>query len=698
MKVRSTHLTVLLWAAGLAAPAGALDLRLNGLEIAIDDATGALLRLSHPEAGLILRAEAQASGLLDVAYPLPSFGPMRLAARYSRARVAQEGGGATIWWDSLGPSRSGVALPEGGVTARVTIRPAQDGRSVVLACRIENRSPRPVPQVMFPDLHGLQPLEGLEGTRLRLARGVVEPFSGPVKPADSAPFYVERGWKSYPASSFYGLHALRWLDFGGYHGGLSMFHKRWGTGKEADLRTFRSEADPASLRLLWEHRAEIQPGASWDSGEFWLTPHPGGWAKGIEVYRDWVRQVNPPRELPSQIRDAVGFMTIWMVQESEVDPSRAAFRFADLPRVAEDAKAHGLGEIVPWGWCRYFRLPIPLRQDLGSREDFVAGIRGAKAIGVNIAPFTSVHNALPEGAKRYGVKLGTGNWTYHPEFIPNFRPFYDHTLAGSWVDPGNRLWQQDVEAELSRWVDLGMVSISWDQFANRAEDGRPSGMVPLIQKIRALARAKDPQSTFSGESIRTGSMEEDGAVLDYTWNWLNYEDAGPILNVLRAPRLNCNVEDSPLVVKKALADGLFLNVMPRKPDQPNGTALISSVPKLSAAVKQAAALRRRFLPYFVGGAFLGDSILAAPAPGFVRAHQLDSKLLVIALNDGPQARALSFTADLSLWLPAASAYQVSRYDAAGNLAVRLKASGARASFVTPLLQPSDLALFEIQGQ
>jgi len=64
-------------------------------------------------------------------------------------------------------------------------------------------------------------------------------------------------------------------------------------------------------------------------------------------------------------------------------------------------------------------------------------------------------------------------------------------------------------------------------------------------------------------------------VLDYTWNWTNYTDAGPILSVLNAPRLNCNVEDSPLVVKQAFAEGLFLNVMPRKADQPNGTALIS---------------------------------------------------------------------------------------------------------------------------
>ncbi len=696
--LRQALFVFFLSASGLTIHAQTRQLRLNGLDIGIDEQTGSIVSMRHPQVGTILRAEPRSAGLLDVAYPLDSFGPMRLNSRSSRAQISSDAQGATIGWDPLGPSRTGISLPQGKVTARVTLRAAPDGRSVILECRIDNRSSMPVPQVMFPDLHGLQPLDGLEGTELRFAHGVVQPFAGPVKPPDAAPFYIDRGWKYYPPTGYYGLNALRWLDFGSLRGGLSVFQKKWADGREPAIRTARTEADPNSLRVLWEHKAEIAAGASWSSGEFWLTPHPGGWAKGIEVYRRWVREVNPPRELPRHIRESIGYMSIWMIQELESDPSRAAFRYADLPRVAEDARAHGILEIVPWGWCRYFRLPIPLRLDLGTEQDLIAGIRAAKALGVNIAPFTSVHNMMPESAARYGVKPGSGNWTYHPELIPNFRPFYNNALSGGWVDAGNKAWQQDVLAELTRWVERGMTSISWDQFSNRTDAGGQSGMVALIQKVRELARRRDPESTFAGESIRPGSMEEDGAVLDYTWNWTNFTDAGPILNVQNAPRLNCNVEDSVLVVKQAFAEGLFLNVMPRKADQPNGTALISENATLSAALKQVARLRRQFLPYFVEGTYIGNSVLAAPGAGFVRARQLGNRLLIVAVNEAAESRAISFTSDLSLWLPSTSAYQVKSYDGDGKQLAAWKGGGARASFVTPELPTAALALFEIQSE
>ncbi|HZT29871.1 MAG TPA: hypothetical protein VFA33_08315 [Bryobacteraceae bacterium] len=684
-------------AAGIALGAGDVSLRLNGLEIALNGETGGIVWLAYPPAGEFLAAGTKDAGLLDVAYPVESFGPMRLATRFSRAQITRTGEGAVIVWDPLGPSRRGVALPSGHVTARVTLRAAEDGRSVVLTCRIENRSAAPVPQVMFPDLEGLEPVDGLEHTRIRFAAGTVEPFAGPVKPKDAAPFYIDRGWKHYPASGYYGMNALRWLDFGGPRGGLSVFQKKWGTDDEPDVRTARTEAAPSRLRLLWEHRARIAPGASWESGEFWLTPHRGGWAKGVEVYREWVRRGNPQRELPRHIRDGLGFQSIWMMQELESDAARAAFRFADLPRVAEDAKAHGLTEIVPWGWCRYFRIPIPLRTELGSQEDLLEGIRRARAMGVNVAPFVSIHNLMPEGAQRYGGKAGSGNWTYHPELIPNFRPFYDNELTGTWIDSGNLEWQHAVAAELERWVNLGLASMSWDQFSNRDDANRTTGMVALVEKVRAAARARDPQSTFSGESIRPGSMEADGAVLDYTWNWVDYVDAGPLVNLLRAPRLNCNVEDSPLVVRKCFAENLFLNVMPRRPDQPNGTALVSEQPALAAALREAAALRRQFLPYFTEGTALGDSVVEDGTAGFVRGYQMGNRLLILTLNDRAEARAIGFRTDLSLWLPAGAGYTVRTYDAAGRLTGERPAAGAEQVLVTPALAPAQLAVFEVQA-
>ena len=689
---------LLLQAAARAQERGVYRARLNGLELGVDEENGGLVCLRYAATGAILAASGESSGLLEIAYPNEAFAPLRLASRFSHARVQETSSGVTITWDDLRPSRSKVALPVGKVQAEVTIRAAEDGRSVLLSCRIENRSALSIPQVLFPDLWGMKPIEGVEGTRLRLARGVVHPFQIPIRELQAAsPYYERVGWKEYPAGEgYYALNALRWIDYGGCQGGLSVFQKKWGTEDRPDLLTYRSEQDPMSLRLAWQHKNTIEAGHSWESGEFCMTPHAGGWAKGIEVFRDYVGQANPPRDLPRHVRDGLGFQTIWMTQAPERDPAKAYFRFEDLPRVAEDARVHGLEELVPWFWCSYFRVPIPLRLDLGTQEEFLGGVRKAKELGVNVAPFVSVHIILNREVQRYGVQPGYDDWTYHPELIPQFRPYYTHEMEGTLIEDDNPLWRKDVQAALSEWINRGVPSLTFDQFIFKEGNGRKPGLVQLIEQVRALARSKDSQSTFGSESVT--DLEVESRVLDYTWNWLDYVDAGPILNVLRSPRLNCNVDDSALVVKKGFADGLYLNVMPSKPDLPNGTALISARPALSTALKEVASLRRQFLPFFVRGTFLGDSVLSRPSSAFIRAYQLGAKLLIIVLNDQMRTQSVAFTSDLGLWLPASGSYQVQSFDSAGKLLETESAGGSRWLGVTPPLQPEALAFFTIEGK
>ena len=271
---------IFLLTAGLA-QGKAVEVHLQGLDIGIDDATGSLVSISSAATGLLLQAPPESASLLGLRIPGNSFAAMRLASRFSHAEIVQQNPQEVIIkWEKLGASRPNLALPSGKVTATVTMRAASDGRSVILTCHIENASQAAVRQELFPDLWGLKPFAGVEGTRLRLARAVVQPFAEPTKTPGSAPFYAnDLGWKSYPAGSYYDQNALRWLDFGGFSSGLSMFQRKWGVPGWPDVLTHRSEHDPMSLRLAWEHKQEIAPGQSWDSGEFWLTPHLGGWAK-----------------------------------------------------------------------------------------------------------------------------------------------------------------------------------------------------------------------------------------------------------------------------------------------------------------------------------------------------------------------------------------------------------------------------------
>ena len=113
----------------------------------------------------------------------------------------------------------------------------------------------------------------------------------------------------------------------------------------------------------------------------------------------------------------------------------------------------------------------------------------------------------------------------------------------------------------------------------------------------------------------------------------------------------------------AFADNLYLNLMPKRPDDFNGTKLLSEEPELAEAVRGVARLRRKFLPYFTDGVFLSESVLARPAcrfvhtnttgerggalfragkfeypPILVRGYRLAQKLLIIVLNNTEKPR------------------------------------------------------------
>lgn len=679
---------------------GTITTKLNGLEIGVDETNGAIVRLAYPDVGTILESSAESAGLLDVAYPIKPFVPLRLGSRYSKAQITKaDDGGITIVWSPLGASRTNFPMPKGNVEAHVTLRAADDRRSVILTCVIENKSDALVPQILFPDLRGLKAIDGPAATQLRFAAKAVYPFTEDPIPPDTAPWYVNSGWKEYPpAYGMYGINALRWLDFGGYSGGLSLFQKAWGAAERPIVRTYRSQADPSSLRIVWDYKAGVKSGARWQSDEIWLTPHRGGWAKGIEVYRDYARTKHPQRQPPPHIRDGLGFQTAWLIQTPETDPAYAAFTFKDIPRIAADAKAHGIDELNLWGWCEYFDLPIRVRSELGTTDDLVDAIKKSRELGVHVSPFVSVCCLQNKLADRYGGKPGGPAWVYHPDNVPLMDPYY---LAASYPiqywniftpDRTNKNFHDDVTATFKQWMDRGVTSWSWDQVF--ADAPGSAGLTDLLLGVRKMIRAKDSDAAFSGEQLV--NLEFDAGALDYTWNWQDYVDAAPIVNVFRTPRLNCNIEDSPRVVKMAFADNLYLNAFPRKPDQPNGTALISEKPALAAALKQVAALRKQFLPYFVEGTNLGDSVVSEACPAFVRGYQLNDKLLVIVLNDGKEAKSLTLASDLALWLGTASTkYIVRRFDSAGKLLETADQVGTRSSVKISDLPPLDLAIFEI---
>ncbi|HEY3282468.1 MAG TPA: DUF6259 domain-containing protein [Armatimonadota bacterium] len=673
---------------------GTVKAVLNGLSISVDARTGALRRLEYPGPGLLLDADAGEAGLVDLAYPVEGFEPLRLATRYSEeARVETSADRVTIHLDKLGPSRSGFQLP-GEVSAVITLRAHPDGRSVLLSCELENHSKLPVRQVIFPELRGLVPVAGADHTILKTCGFGSAPFRELVVPEADQWYAQDSSTVSYDAGGMHKPMWTRWLDLGGLKGGFSLFPLRWGWDPQVTT-VAQLRQSTHRLRLLSVHPDEIAPGARWSSGDWLLTPHRSGWAKGIEPYRQWVSQHLKRRyPMPRHIRDGLGFRTVWMCQNQPKDPTDVVWRFRDLPEVAREAREHGLTEVVTWAWQPAFdaSLPTPFPH-LGGEAELQAAAEACRKLGVTLTPFISVLQANPRTAGRYGLKVPDNNgWTYHTDMIPRWNPPYATGLSCVQVGPSNRQWQDEVAEACKRWADKGLPSLSWDQYWS--QDSKQE-MQALTQRIRDYARKLDPESSFSGEEL--WNVEVDAEWLDYTWNWGAYRDCQAFINAFPAPRPNVNINRSVAEARYAFMDSLFLNVWPSKPDGINGSERISRVPALSATLKTCAGLRKRFLPYFTEGTLIGDCLLTEPSAGVrLSAYQLPDRVLAIVLNQGPDSE-LQFSYDLSPWLPNRGRVTVKQYGEDGRQ-VASRVIDSKGTLSTGPLKPLQMTVFEFSGE
>lgn len=692
---------------------------LNGLTITIDKRTGGLVGLAYTGVGTMLEADPAQCSLVDIACPVPGYEPMRVATRYSRgALVEVEEGCVRIHCDALGASRKYAGIG-GKITVTVTLTACDDDRSVVMTCRVTNRSQVPVRQVLFPDFMGLRPFAGEQETVFRTAGLAARPFIE-LKTPDRDYFYATRldyspnfarytsgGMQAQPSSGM----VLRWFDFGSLAGGFSLFPRKWGSEVIETVFLHLPEATGA-LRLMCEHSVTIEPGQAWDSPEYVLTPHTQGWAKGIEPYRDWVRQhywkLHP---LPEHIRDGLGFRTVWMTQNAE--PQKPVWRFRNLVQVARECRAHGLVEIVLWGAFDYTSVrdfqPAPA---CGTIEEFEKAVVDCAKLGVRLVPFVSFVLAYGEKAsQRYGLPAGTGgNWTYHTELVPGFMAYYAKGLNAAVVDISLPLWQQDVKEWFRQVMDRGVSSFSWDVFANYGPyftklDKLPEpNLFTLTAELQAIMRQHDPQAAFSGEDVNC--IEVNSAYLDYAWNWRESDaplpapraaqimEIQPLTSVLPTPRMNLNIDRSVLETKRGFTDNLFLNLWPRKPDDVNGSDRIANHPELSKALRQCANLRKKFLRYFVEGTFVGECVLTKPAQEVqVRSYVMPDRMLTIVLNLG-SARDVEISWDLAPWLTTTGELTLTVFDERGHAETRRKLPTPAEPLAVGLLGHCELKLLE----
>lgn len=662
----------------------------NGL-IEVDRASGAItaLQLSDPDRRFVSRADTR--GLLRLAAPLAGFGAHYVeTGLHGRPVVERDGESLRLYYSQL--ASSGGAIP---VSVEITLTPRSEG--LVLRARVHNGWTETIPQIVFPQLFGLGPVDGSECTRLQLGRGRLYPFEELTLLPESAR-YLDLGLYRYYPYGFSDFN-MKWLDYGDSNGGITLY-SRDSRFTQQGLIADRPDRAEDRLDLRWIHYPFIEAGETWESGDYVLLLHPGDWYAGARAYQDFARTAYPYRA-PTQLGEALGIRSIWLSFWN----APPMYRFAELPALAAELNDLGLAEMCVWGWQTHFGYPMNVDPRLGTEAELSAAMHECQERGVPISLFTT-HHLVADGPDTDDSWLHLNaarqreinNWTYNRDFLPRFGPLFSATHSCIRASALSPEWRATGLESYQQLLDMGATSICFDQFFpwndlnyNPERDGRPNEegekLLKFGEDARTLIHASNPAGTFSGEGVADASV----SVLDYTWEWRDSQDlagSGPFRFVFPQFRLNANINEHPRGALLAFVEGALLNVMPGGMERRLGDC-----PALVSTLRKLALLRRRLLDYFTEGQFHFQEGLAASGC-VARLYSHLDRILVLAMNPSDQPSELDIRIDRSDLHMAIQTGQLRVYDLDGNELEEMPCPREAVRYGTTL-EPDGLRILEI---
>src|SRR6476620_11222962 len=106
-KIYFAAIFILMIGGSFAQPPAVVKATLNGLQFVLDAQSGSILSMSYPATDVMLQSSRDSAGIVDLAFPVKEFEPLRLASRFSKnVQITKEDRKITIHWLELGASRS----------------------------------------------------------------------------------------------------------------------------------------------------------------------------------------------------------------------------------------------------------------------------------------------------------------------------------------------------------------------------------------------------------------------------------------------------------------------------------------------------------------------------------------------------------------------------------------------------------------
>lgn len=500
------------------------------LTLVFDPHTGALTRFLVKATGWeVVRNPALQAGLRALV-PVPGHGCNMAHTADQKLACAEFDGPhrLTLRYESLHTHKAGE-LPI-AVDVRVELREG----AAVFTVTVDNRSPFTVEEVWTPAFGGLAAPDGeepLELKYLNMCGGLTYSLRFDTGFHTGTGYWGFENPVAYDTADRVGCFLLDNGQQGlylGHHEVPPPFLSAWVAElKPGYVDSLHLRHDPAATELAGRpagfvfSRAQhpfVRPGARVNLPATIVQPYRGDWHAGIKLYRNWRSTWHQARPLPRWAAETDAWLTLQM----DTPEGDARYRYADLPEIAAECRAHGVGAIHLIGYNaggqdrNVPRIdPNPL---LGTPEELRTAIRDCEAQGVRIILFFKIGWAnfdapgfetdiLPHACRDMkGNPLSAGGWDYST--IANVRGWSRY--KGLQICHNSPACRAFLMGELRKLLALGASGLQCDEVLQSSpcfdpahghpygEPG-PNGSLLAAAEMHAFATAHNPDFLLAGE-------------------------------------------------------------------------------------------------------------------------------------------------------------------------------------------------------
>lgn len=466
-----------------------VELRNGRITISFDPDDGTIRCFGHDTLGVELVGEPRLRENFRLLVPLPYWRGHYILGRDQRlSDVTIQGSTARLVWQ-------GLQSRQGRFDIEVTLTVTLERDDAIFQIEIGNHSPHVIEEVYTPALGGLANFAEQDEWILHHADGVGKgqewlvykefpgTYLGPAYPVWQRP---------YPQSLI-----MPWIDLynrrtrRGVYVGNHDLEPRWSTpfGQLFPGTTYRKRGqewpaptavggEPVGMTLAWVSFPFVQPGVRYLGPPIVFHFHEGTWYTAADYYRSWFLQ-----HWPLDKRDSwLAAEDAWQSTIISYPDDTIGYRFADLPRLAQDARAAGINVLQIDGWDiggidRDYPLYTPDPR-LGTWADLVGALEACRAEGVRVLLFSNLHvanietNWFQRELLQYAVKDPRG-------FLRNSMGWEYNTLLGlanqcEWrmvtMNPSHPGYRRIILDQLMNTARLGASGTQIDKLHGFARD------------------------------------------------------------------------------------------------------------------------------------------------------------------------------------------------------------------------------------